>query len=201
MSLLPKVLPDYELLHELFEVEENGTIIFLPREPKYWTNVKKSNPERLCEIWNNKYAFTESFTTLGAHGYYQGKILNELYLKHRIIFKMFYGYDPRFIDHINGNKLDNRIENLRDCSREENLKNQSLYINNISGHQGIFPNPRAVNKKWRVSIGYENKQINLGSYCTLEEAVKIRQESELKYGYHKNHGRSKITVDSESETL
>ena len=51
-------------------------------------------------------------------------INKKVYLAHRLIFMMFHGYFPKFVDHIDGNKLNNYIENLREVTHAENMKNQ-----------------------------------------------------------------------------
>lgn len=80
------------------------------------------------------------------------------------------------VDHINHNTLDNRKENLRCCSMFENNKNRK---SNTSGYAGVyFYKPT---NKWRAFITCKRKQISLGCFNTLDEAIKVRQEAEQKY--------------------
>ena len=85
-----------------------------------------------------------------------------------------------YIDHINGNKLDNRKSNLRVCSNADNLKNRvKLPSNNTSGILGV--RYRADRSKWYAEIQVNNKRIRLGSYIDKESAVRARLEAEIKY--------------------
>jgi len=73
-------------------------------------------------------------------------------------------------DHINGNTLDNRKENLRICTSAENQYNRGPQKNNTSGYKGVSWNKQ--DKKWRAAVKHFGKQIYLGSYNNKEEAAK-----------------------------
>ena len=81
------------------------------------------------------------------------------------------------VDHINGNKLDNRLINLRITTQSKNCLNRNIGKNNTSGATGVKKN----GDKWVAVIGIENKKIKLGSFDTFEEAKKARAEAELLY--------------------
>jgi len=87
---------------------------------------------------------------------------------HRYIM---YAKKGEHVDHINGDTLDNRKENLRICKHKENLKNQRIRKNNTSGYRGVYFNKS--HKKWRAQIqdGEGNRKY-LGSFSTPEEAAK-----------------------------
>lgn len=101
---------------------------------------------------------------------------------HTIIMEHMYKKiipNNKVVDHINQNRSDNRRNNLRICSPEENTRNSGLQKNNTSGITGVtFCKDR---NKWRVSICHNSKWINLGYFNTKEEAIKIRLKAELKY--------------------
>ena len=111
------------------------------------------------------------------------------YVEHRLIWCWYYGVDPGSyeVDHINGNKKDNRIENLRLVDRKGNSRNHPMKKSNKSGHTGVSWVGRL--SKWRAYIYKDYKQVGLGCYDTLEEAVKVRKQAEKTLGFHKNHGR------------
>ena len=120
-------------------------------------------------------------------GYLNVAIDYKKYLVHRIIWKMVYGTDPNFIDHISGVKEDNRIENLRSVTRQENARNIKIPKNNTSGTIGVTWN-KAKNK-WQAQIKVNQKNINLGSFTNINDAIAARKVAEIKYGFHKNHGQ------------
>jgi hypothetical protein len=95
-----------------------------------------------------------------------------------------------FIDHINGDSMDNRIDNLRLVTHKENSLNKKLSSNNKSGVVGVSKNSR--NKKWKADITYNNQKYYLGEFNNFDDAVKVRKAAEIKYGFHKNHGRNGI---------
>ena len=83
-----------------------------------------------------------------------------------------------FVDHINGKILDNRFDNLRWVTRQENsVQNRKLQSNNKSGFTGISQK----NDLFTAQLHTKRKCIHLGTYNTLEEALKARREGEIKY--------------------
>ena len=75
------------------------------------------------------------------------------------------------VDHINGNGLDNRRENLRVCTVAENTKNQRLPANNKSGYKGVHKNYKG-DKRWSVNIMYKGKTRYVGRFDTPEEGAR-----------------------------
>jgi len=121
-------------------------------------------------------------------GYRVIKIDRRTYLAHRLAWLYVYGEFPdNQIDHINQAKDDNRILNLRDVTVSENGKNAKMSKNNTSGINGVCWYKRR--KKWRVRINVNGKLKHLGYYEDLKLAALVRKEAEIKYGYHKNHGK------------
>ena len=116
--------------------------------------------------------------------------VNHLNFKcHRIIWALFYGVWPTGqLDHINGIKDDNCIENLREVTSIENARNQKLFKNNKSKLPGVVWHKGA--NKWQATITVNYQQIYLGLYEDFFEVVCARKSAELRHGYHINHGRS-----------
>jgi len=106
---------------------------------------------------------------------------------HRLAWFYLYGELPNAIDHINGCKDDNRMSNLRSVTYQENAKNRPRGVNNKSGFIGVSWFEKT--NKWRVTINYNKKQIHIGYFLELYDAVTARGAASIKYGYHKNHGR------------
>lgn len=111
------------------------------------------------------------------------------YFSHRIICEMHNGEIPKGmqIDHINHDRCDNRIENLRLVKGKENQKNMSIRKDSKSGVTGV--RFRVDRGKWIARVKVDGKTINLGSFDTKWEAIKARGEANIHYGFHKNHGR------------
>ena len=122
-----------------------------------------------------------------SHGYLCVGINYKSYRAHRLIFLMHKGYLPKTIDHINGDKLDNRIENLRAATVGQNQHNRKTNANNTSGYKGVCWNK--ARKKWKSQIRLEGKRINLGHYTNIEEAAEaVRKAREELHGDFANHG-------------
>lgn len=81
------------------------------------------------------------------------------------------------VDHLNGNGLDNRKCNLRICSQQENLFNQQLRVDNTSGYKGVTWDKS--NNKWLSQIQINKKNIKLGRFLNIEDAIKARKEAEI----------------------
>jgi hypothetical protein len=84
------------------------------------------------------------------------------------------------IDHIDGNGLNNRKNNLDTCTHQQNMQNQrKLPSNNTSGYIGVIWNKK--NKCWNSQIKINKKHIYLGSFYNIENAISSRKEAEIKY--------------------
>ena len=139
--------------------------------------------------WNGRWAGKEAFTARHGAGYRHGAINGKPLLAHRVIWKWMTGIDPVEVDHTNGTRADNRWSNLRSVPHSENMRNAARHKDNSSGIRGV----RLVNRKnwkgWQAFIYNNSKFISLGSFENIDDAVAARKQGEIKYGYHKNHGR------------
>lgn len=115
--------------------------------------------------------------TLNFHGYYTVGIFGKKYKVHRIIWLYVYGYNPEHeLDHINRIRTDNRIANLREVSRQCNLRNAKQHKSNTTGVTGISFDRRTSN--WTSWITIDSKNRFLGRYSDYTEAVCIRLATE-----------------------
>ena len=112
-------------------------------------------------------------------GYLTIKVNKKPYLAHVIIFAMHHGYFPKEIDHIDCNKLNNKIENLREATREQNQWNRKIQSNNTSGCKGVYWSNR--DKTWRVAIRFNKKINHLGSFKDFELAELVAVEARSKF--------------------
>lgn len=113
-------------------------------------------------------------------GYVYLEVDKKVYSSHRLAWLYVYGEFPKnVIDHINGNKSDNRICNLRDVTRSVNLQNLvKPYKVNSSGFIGVSFHKSA--KKWIAQISAKGRKIHLGCYQTPEEAHKVYVDTKRK---------------------
>ena len=106
-------------------------------------------------------------------------INGKTYRAHRLIFLMFYGYLPKIIDHIDGNTLNNKINNLREAKSADNSANSKLSKNNTTGAKGVFWKKRI--KKWEVAVSYNKQRHHFGVYKDFELAELVAIEARNKY--------------------
>jgi hypothetical protein len=124
---------------------------------------------------------------LSQDGYLNSVLYRTSYRTHRLIFLWHHGYIPKEIDHIDGNKLNNRIENLRPATRKQNCRNTKLPTTNKSGIKGVSWVSRL--KKWVVQLQVDNKKMYFGLYKDLDYAVFIANA--IRHKYHKEFARTK----------
>lgn len=173
-----KTLPTIAILEQLFECDaDEGILIWRPRPREMFGS--NMNFHR----WNKAYAGTQAGRVTAA-GYRSVKVYGEAFQAHRIIWKITTKEEPGEIDHINRDKLDNRISNLRVVSRSVNMKNKGLTSNNTSGHKHIVWTPRT--KRWTVQMSVSGKGQRQLAWCkTMEEAVEARNRIYQELGYYK----------------
>lgn len=111
----------------------------------------------------------------------------KIHYAHRIAWALHHGAWPDVIDHINGDKLDNKIENLRSVTQMENAKNARLGRNNSSGANGVGFDKRS--NKWRARIMAGYREVYSALFDQKEDAIKARESAQVAYGFHANHGR------------
>ena len=113
-------------------------------------------------------------------GYSKIRVQGRLYKAHRLAWLYMYSNWPKDqIDHINRDRADNRICNLRDVTSKQNGQNRKNNSNSTSGHPGVCWYKQT--SKWVAKIKHNQKRIHLGYFDTLEEAVAARKAGELKH--------------------
>lgn len=165
-------------LHELVRYDyASGSMFWLPR----------TEPARQAKSWNVRNAGRQVGVPVNT-GYLQTSIDGKKHVVHRLVWLYVHGeFPPDQIDHINGVRTDNRIENLRVAPQIINAKNQALRSTNTSGRVGV--GWYAKKSRWTAQICVSGRSINLGYFREFEDAVKARVDAEIKYGFHPNHGR------------
>ena len=137
---------------------------------------------RKTSVANNLYNAGDVAGCTHKYSGYRVLGINKVNYKfHRIVFLMCCGYMPEVVDHIDGNILNNKIENLRGCDTSRNAMNQTIAKNNTSGFKGVSWDKKS--KKWKVSIMKNNKYIYLGLFLNANEGAKAYDKKALEiYG-------------------
>lgn len=120
-------------------------------------------------------------------GYLRVCIDRKYYTVHKVIWLYATGQllgTP--IDHIDGNRSNNRLENLRKVTKQENERNKTVRRDNKLGILGV---EQRKSGRFVAYITPNRKKLCLGTYDTLEEAAEARHQANIRYGFHENHGR------------
>lgn len=121
-----------------------------------------------------RYKAGQEMGCVQTNGYVRIAVNKRQYFAHRLAWFYVHGEWPSVdVDHINRNRADNRLCNLRLATRSQNMRNST----NLGVH---FSNTR---NRWVATIGVNSKQIYLGSFDTLFDAVCARRSAELKYAF------------------
>lgn len=163
-------MPTQECLRELFNYDQS-TGLLTWREPRW---LKK------------KEAFTRPDRTNGYLPICIGKFRTYV---HRVAWVIAHGRIPKgmLIDHIDHDRTNNRLSNLRLVTRTNSNRNLTRRSTNKSGFNGVYWYARK--RRWIASIGHEGRTVHLGSFLELHQALAIRAEAEQRLGYHPNHGQ------------
>tara|TARA_R100000951_G_C2640464_1_gene180763 strand:+ start:148 stop:663 length:516 start_codon:yes stop_codon:yes gene_type:complete len=126
-------------------------------------------------------------------GYIRVSVVRNVFAAHRLCWKICHkkdipvGYE---VDHINQDRSDNRISNLRLVTQSQNMRNKTRYRSNKSGLVGVAVrnDMREGTKRWRAQINVNGENIKLGSFKTKDEAIAARRDAEARFGFSENHG-------------
>lgn len=174
---------DLPMLHRLIRLDPiAGRLFWRQRSPEDFPNNTR------VAAWNAQFAGKEALTADNGKGYRHGNVLGRTMKAHHVVWALANGSWPEdHIDHINGDRSDNRPANLRVVSNAENQRNKRLQCNNKSGTPGVLWMKR--NRKWAASISVNGGRVHLGLFDERRDAVFARQEAERENAYHANHGR------------
>ena len=117
--------------------------------------------------------------SIGSNRYLQLQINKRKYYVHRIVFLWHHGYLPELLDHIDGNPLNNRIENLRLATPAENIWNARTPKTNTSGAKGASWHKKS--SKWQVRICINSKEKHIGLFEDFELAELVAIMAREKY--------------------
>lgn len=118
-----------ELIHQTLRYDpEKGELFWKKRDEKMFSDSRKRSAAHIAANWNSKHAGKPAFTAIGSHGYRTGTLGGKRFLLHRVAFFLQTGEWPKnTIDHVNGDRLDNKWSNLRPATRGQNNRNAKGY--------------------------------------------------------------------------
>ena len=139
-------------------------------------------PDTGCFYWRKTYApramVGNEAGSLNETGYVRIKVLGTEYPRSRLAWLYTYDEWPTpFIDHINRNRSDDRIINLRQATRSQNNSNTKMRSDNTTGAKGVT----IADGKYMVRINLRGKSIFIGRYDDLHEASQAYQNAATKY--------------------
>ena len=186
-------LPTPEQLRQLLSYDPQEGVFFWKARGLEWFKDGPRNycAERNSAIWHTRYEGSPALASSKGRGYLGGTVLGVSIRAHIAAWAIHYGEYPKlWLDHINGDRADNRIANLREVTPSENARNACRPNHNSSGFLGVSFRSRHSKKPWRAYIRVGGKSRELGQFKTFEEAAAARKAAESKHGYHPNHGRA-----------
>jgi hypothetical protein len=178
------VNPSYDYVNSILRYDpETGILTWRERPREHFATVG------VWKRWNTRYSGTEAGALREDRNTFYRKINidGRFYKAHRLAYLLFWGVWPKKdIDHVDGDGLNNRWDNLRDVSHEENHRNARKKSNNTSGVNGVCWHK--ARKKWHTRIQVDGRNVCLGYFHTLEEAAAARLAANEQYNYTKRHG-------------
>lgn len=162
-----RALLTQEYSHEAFRYTD-GELLWRERPRHHFAS------EWHQKVFNARQAGTVAGTVW--RGYRTVNLTGRRMGAHRIVFLMHHGFIPPEVDHIDGNPLNNRIENLRAADHAQNLKNLKTPASNTSGVKGV--SWHKATGKWAAGIRQEGKWKHLGLFSCIEAAAETRRQAE-----------------------
>lgn len=160
---------------------ETGTFIWKDRPREHFKT------DRGHRQTNGRQVGKEAFASPHSQGYLHGGLDGMLLFAHRVAWAIHYGRWPNGeIDHINHNRKDNRISNLREASRMANGRNLSIKSNNKTGANGVYVDTK--HNRIVAQIRVNGKMQYIGAFASVPEALEARKKANEHYGFHENHG-------------
>lgn len=177
----------YAQVSALLKYDSETGKLFWKERPAELFSGGKIGDEAAAKRWNKVYAGKEAFKYVSNTGYLRGSIFGKGYIAQRVIWMLHTGEWPsKMIDHIDGNKLNNRIDNLRVVDHSGNGCNTKMRSNNTSGVNGVYWHRRR--RKWAAQLSIRGNAKYLGLFESMEEAEAARQAANAQYGFTDRHG-------------
>lgn len=137
--------------------------------------------------FNRKFGGKEAFTATERKGYKTGRLYGVNLKAHRVAWALHFGEWPENqIDHINGNKSDNRVENLRPIVNHENCRHKGMHSRNTSGYTGVSYSNAL--KMWAAKYKKDYTTIHVGYFNCVTSAALAVHSARVSNGFSENHG-------------
>ena len=184
---VPQALPPVDYLKACFSYDPGTSVLTWKERPRDHFPSPTG-----YGIFKARYAGKPAGAPHNA-GYLQVRVAPGNYLAHRVCWAVYYGKWPTLdIDHINGIRTDNRIINLRDVSRQTNLRNAFRRPRNTSGHNGVTWSKHS--EKWQAQVTMQGKNHYLGLFDNIADAVAARQRANEQFGFSPRHGQDMVQL-------
>lgn len=179
------VLPAETVRKLLSYNPETGELRWKPRGAEFFTD-GKFTAETQAARWNTRHAGNVAFA-ISVKGHRVGNLLGRRVYSHRVIWIWMTGKWPEGdVDHINGDKADNRWVNLRDVPHYINGRNMPISRANTSGVTGVYWHRKR--QKWCASIKVNGEDRYLGLFTSLTDAAAARAQAQAEHGFTERHG-------------
>lgn len=184
-----RVEPSIERLREAIDYDPQTGVMVWRVRPSSHFNAKAQSAELIAARINSRLSGKPALNSVDSKGYLFGGFDGRLLRQHRAAFAICFGCWPQDeVDHINGDRTDNRIANLRAASHRENGVNAKMGTHNTSGRIGVYW--RTDRGRWQARIHSRGTTHALGTFANFDDAALARKEAEIEHGFHPNHGRA-----------
>jgi hypothetical protein len=180
-------LPSPAYLRQLLRYEpETGKLYWRERGPESFPLGRRWSPQSKADAWNTRIAGKEA-GSIRPDGYLRVSVDDRLYYAHRLAWAVHFGVEPpKDIDHIDGDKLNNRLANLRLVEHIENMRNVKRTRQNTSGVAGVTWNKER--KRWVARVALGNGARWQRRFSSLDDAMRAIAAKREELGYSKRHG-------------
>lgn len=159
-------------LRELLELRGDGRLVWKKRPMRFFKT------PRDAKKWNARFPGKPALANKNSNGYLCGRLDGRNYKAHRVVYALHRGRWPENqIDHIDGNRTNNRPDNLRDVTNAENCTNRRLQgrLIGVCWHKN--------SNKWQAQITKDGQRHSLGIFADYDEAVAVRRLAERGLGF------------------
>jgi hypothetical protein len=168
---------------------QTGLFTWLPRGVDMFKSTPTGIAQRVCANWNARNSGRVAGTK-DSHGYVQIKLRGRLYLAHRLAWRLVHGECSEEIDHIDGDRSNNRIGNLRVATRAQNCANRRVRSDSISKIKGVQRRPNGL---WQSRLCVNGTKHYLGVFGSRGEAIDAYERAARTH--FKEFAKARETID------